>query len=425
MSILENLLADIIIPRFIEVNYKMDSSHIKDVRGSVLYALQRKGTLDAIRPGQSVCIAVGSREIANISTVTRCVCDAVKSVGAHPFIIPAMGSHGGATAEGQREILAGYNITEETMGVPIRASMDTVKIGESVSYIDVRLDCCADGADYIIPIGRIKPHTDFRGKIESGLCKMMVIGMGKQYGAFMCHKLGFKNMAKNLIEFASVVIEKKPNMFSVGIIENAYHQTYKIVAVPANRVITEEPGLLLEAKEKIARLPFDHVDVLLIDQIGKDISGAGMDPNVTGRSPILGVSRPFFQSIAVFDLTDKSHHNFVGLGSADVTTRRVFNKMDFEKTYSNAITSAEPIGVKIPAVMPNDRTAIKFALHMATDADPHAQRVVWIHDTLSLTKFYISEALFAEVNNIPSIIVTDESPSSIEFDEDGNVSGWQ
>ena len=423
MGIFEDLLADIKIPGFVEVHYAMNSSNIGDIRSAVTGALQRKGTLDFVKPGGSVCIAVGSREIANISIITRCICDAVKEAGAYPFIIPAMGSHGGAVAEGQREILAEYGITEEAMGVPVRASMDTVKIGETASGFEVRIDKYANEADFIIPIGRIKPHTDFRGKIESGLCKMIVIGMGKQYGAFICHKLGFKRMADNLIEFADVIISKKPNMFAVGIIENAYHQTYKVVAVPADRVIEEEPPLLLEAKRIIGRIPFKKADVLLVDRIGKDISGSGMDPNVTGRSPIIGISSPFFQSIAVFDITEKSHNNFIGLGIADVSTYRAYKKINFEMTYPNAITSASPDSAKIPVIMPNEKTAIQFALHIATDADTGNKKVIWIQDTLSLNKFYISEALIEEAKGIPAITIMDEHARRIKFDNEGNILG--
>lgn len=421
MEIYESLLNEVKIPEFIEVEQEMNSEYIENIEGSVYDALQRKGTIDTIIPGSSVGIAVGSREISNISTIVRCVCDAVKAVGGRPFIIPAMGSHGGASAEGQQAILAGYNITEDTMGVPICSCMDTVKIGQTENGLDVRLDKYADSADYIIPIGRIKPHTDIVGEVESGICKMMVIGLGKQYGAYICHKSGFKNMAKNLIEFSKIIIEKKPNMFAVGLIENAYHQTYKIVAVPANQILHEEPKLLLEAKRIFGRLPFEKADVLFVDQIGKDISGAGMDPNVTGRNGLNERSRPFFQSIAVLDLTDKSHHNFSGLGLADVSTRRAYNKIDWNQTYPNAITSASCDAVKIPAIMPNDRLAMKFALHMATDAAVNNKKVIWIHDTLHIGRFYISTALLAEAKTIRSIRVLDKQPRKVEFDHNGNV----
>ena len=322
MNIFDQLLADNQIPKFVRVRHEMDRGHIDDIEGAVAQAMQREGTLDRIKPGDSVCITAGSRDVANIARVIRAICDQVKSVGAHPFIIPAMGSHAGAKAEGQRGIIEGYGVTEEAMGAPIRATMDTEVIAHSKSGLEIHLDKYANAADFLIPVGRIKAHTDFRGEVESGICKMLVIGMGKQHGAYQCHKLGFKSMAANVKEFAGAIIEKKPNMFAIGLIENAYHQTCRIEAIPAGRILEEEPPLLDYAKSRMAKIPFDQADILFVDETGKDISGAGMDPNVTGRSPVLGISRPFFQRIAVFDLTDKSHGNFGGACTARSISNR-------------------------------------------------------------------------------------------------------
>ena len=421
MEVFDRLLADNQIPRFVRVHHEMNAQHIEDLRAAVHHALQRKGTLDCIRPGQSVCLTAGSRDVANIAEILRALCDELKAVGAKPFIIPAMGSHAGANAEGQLGILAGYGITEETMDVPIHSSMETEVIGYSKSGLEIHIDKYANAADYIIPVGRIKAHTDFRGPIESGMCKMMVIGMGKQHGAYQCHKLGFKTMAANVMEFADVIRRAKPNLFCVGLIENAYHQTCRIEAVPNDRILEEEPGLLEYAKSRMARIPFEEADILFVDEVGKDISGAGMDPNVTGRSPILGVSKPFFQRIAVFDLTDKSHGNFGGLGSADVTTQRLYRKIDFVQTYPNGITAADPVAVKIPVVMPSDRTAMQFALRTATDCDwEKGPRIVWLKNTLSLSDFYISEALVEAAGKIPNLTIGGE-PFEIVFDEEGGI----
>ena len=250
---------------------------------------------------------------------------------------------------------------------------------------------------------------------------MLVIGMGKQHGAYQCHKLGFKSMAANVKEFAGAIIEKKPNMFAIGLIENAYHQTCRIEAIPAGRILEEEPPLLDYAKSRMAKIPFDQADILFVDETGKDISGAGMDPNVTGRSPVLGISRPFFQRIAVFDLTDKSHGNFGGLGSADVTTQRLYRKIDFEQTYPNGITAAEPLAVRLPVIMPSDRTAMQFALRTATDCDwSKGPRIVWLKNTLSLSEFYISEALIPDAEALDNVTVVSE-PMDVIFDEEGNV----
>ena len=228
-------------------------------------------------------------------------------------------------------------------------------------------------------------------------------------------------MAANVKEFAGAIIEKKPNMFAIGLIENAYHQTCRIEAIPAGRILAEEPPLLEYAKSRMAKVPFDQADILFVDETGKDISGAGMDPNVTGRSPVLGISRPFFQRIAVFDLTDKSHGNFGGLGSADVTTQRLYRKIDFEQTYPNGITAAEPLAVRLPAVMPSDRTAMQFALRTATDCDwEKGPRIVWLKNTLSLSEFYISEALIPDAEALDNVTIVSE-PMEVIFDEEGNV----
>lgn len=420
MNIFDQLLADNQIPKFVKVHHQMDASHVEDIAQGVAEALKRPGTLDRIKPGDSVCITAGSRDVANIDKVIRALCDQLKAVGAKPFIIPAMGSHAGANAEGQRGIIEGYGVTEEAMGVPILASMDTEVIAYSDDGLEIHLDKFANAADFLIPIGRIKAHTDFRGEIESGVCKMIVIGMGKQHGAYQCHKLGFKNMARNVKHFAEKIIEKKPNMFAIGLVENAYHQTCVIEAIPADKIVEEEPALLAYSKERMAKIPFDEADILFVSQTGKDISGAGMDPNVTGRSAVMGSSRPFFQRIAVLDLTDASHGNFGGLGSADVTTMRLYKKIDFVQTYPNGITAAEPIAVKLPAVMPSDRTAMQFALRTATDTNwETGPRIVWLKNTLSLSEFYISEALIEDAKKLSNVEIISE-PMEVIFDEEGN-----
>lgn len=421
MNIFDQLLADNQIPKFVRVRHEMDRGHIDDIEGAVAQAMQREGTLDRIKPGDSVCITAGSRDVANIARVIPRHLRSGQVRRRASVHHPRHGSHAGAKAEGQRGIIEGYGVTEEAMGAPIRATMDTEVIAHSKSGLEIHLDKYANAADFLIPVGRIKAHTDFRGEVESGICKMLVIGMGKQHGAYQCHKLGFKSMAANVKEFAGAIIEKKPNMFAIGLIENAYHQTCRIEAIPAGRILEEEPPLLDYAKSRMAKIPFDQADILFVDETGKDISGAGMDPNVSGRSPVLGISRPFFQRIAVFDLTDKSHGNFGGLGSADVTTQRLYRKIDFEQTYPNGITAAEPLAVRLPVIMPSDRTAMQFALRTATDCDwSKGPRIVWLKNTLSLSEFYISEALIPDAEALDNVTIVSE-PMEVIFDEEGNV----
>ena len=425
MNIFDQLLADNQIPKFVRVRHEMDHSHIDDIEGAVAQAMRREGTLDRIKPGDSVCITAGSRDVANIARIIRAICDQVKSVGAHPFIIPAMGSHAGAKAEGQRGIIEGYGVTEEAMGAPIRASMDTEVIAHSKSGLEIHLDKFANAADFLIPDGRIKAHTDFRGEVESGICKMLVIGMGKQHGAYQCHKLGFKSMAANVKEFAGAIIEKKPNMFAIGLIENAYHQTCRIEAIPAGRILEEEPPLLEYAKSRMAKVPFDQADILFVDETGKDISGAGMDPNVTGRSAQNGISRPFAERIVARDLTDEAHHNATGMGNADVTTRRLFDKIDMEQTYPNSLTSRDINGFRIPIVMENDDLAIRFALHTITGANAASgYRAMWIRDTNHVQTFYVTERLLADTAAMPWLR-TDGVALRPVFGADGYFTGWE
>lgn len=425
MNIFDQLLADNQIPKFVRVRHEMDRGHIDDIEGAVAQAMQREGTLDRIKPGDSVCITAGSRDVANIARVIRAICDQVKSVGAHPFIIPAMGSHAGAKAEGQRGIIEGYGVTEEAMGAPIRATMDTEVIAHAKSGLEIHLDKYANAADFLIPVGRIKAHTDFRGEVESGICKMLVIGMGKQHGAYQCHKLGFKSMAANVKEFAGAIIEKKPNMFAIGLIENAYHQTCRIEAIPAGRILEEEPPLLDYAKSRMAKIPFDQADILFVDETGKDISGAGMDPNVTGRSAQNGISRPFAERIVARDLTDEAHHNATGMGNADVTTRRLFDKIDMEQTYPNSLTSRDINGFRIPIVMENDDLAIRFALHTITGANAESgYRAMWIRDTNHVQTFYVTERLLADTAAMPWLR-TDGVALRPVFGADGYFTGWE
>jgi len=423
MGIFDDLLKDVQLPKFVKVNYNIETTSIEDPEKATRAALLSRGVLDRIKPGDSVCIAAGSREIANLSRIVKVVVDEVKNHGGKPFIIPAMGSHGGATAEGQAEILAGYGITEETMGVPIRSCMKTVEVGKTESGLSVQIDSYANEADCIIPIGRIKAHTDFRGPVESGLMKMIAIGIGKQHGASICHSRGFALMSQNIRDIAKVVIRNKPVAFGVAIIENAFHQTYKIVAIPGELIEEEEPKLLVEAKSLIPKIPFEKADALIVNEIGKNISGTGMDPNVTGRSAVMGRWEPNFDAIAVLDITEQSHNNCNGLGIADVTTERVFDKFSFEMTYPNAITSTEPISVKIPAVMPNDLLAIKFAIRMCYQAPTDGPRIVWIRNTLNMDTFFISESLISAAKDVKGLEVA-SVPMEIPFDEHGNFIGW-
>ena len=424
MQIFEHLLRGVKIPRFAKVEYRLSQTHIDDPAAAVREAIAKRDILQGIKERDSVCIACGSREIANLAAIVRTLVALVKERGGKPFLIPAMGSHGGALAEGQREILLNFDLSEESVGAPIRATMETVHVGESASGLEVRLDKFASEADWIIPVARIKPHTAFHGKIESGIQKMITIGMGKQYGADICHSHGFGEMSKNVQEFAHTVLEKYHNIHALGIIENAYHETHRILAVPHDAIEEEEPGYLDEARALMPKIPFPKVDAILLDELGKNISGTGADPNIIGRSPVMGRWKPFADSIVMLDLTEESHGNVTGIGNADITTMRLFKKFNMEATYPNNITSLVPGAAKMPPVMPNDKLAIQFGMKICFKADPAVGiKVVWLHNTLCMQCYWISEALLPEAQQVENLHVLTE-PREISFDEDGNIANW-
>lgn len=426
MGVFDELLRGEEMPRFYRVINEIPAVTLESVEQAVTDALAARDVLAQIKPGSTVAIACGSREICNLSRIVKTLVDALLAAGAKPFVVPAMGSHGGATAEGQRQILRDYGITEEFLGVPVRSSMETVQLGVTEPHgFPIHLDRNASEADWIIPVGRIKPHTDIRGPIQSGLMKMIVIGLGKQQGAAICHTRGFFEMSANIQEIGKAMLQKAPILFGLGILENAKHQTYKIVAVPAASIPEEEPALLEEAKGLLPQIPFEKLDMLVVDQMGKDISGAGMDPNVTGRSSIHGISRPFIERLVVRSLTEGSHHNASGIGNADVISQRMYDQIDFEQTYPNCITSCDVVGFKLPVIMPNERLAFKTALHTITGANQaEGWRIMWIKDTNHLREFYITERLLGEARKNAQLTV-DETPLTVTYDEAGYFAGFQ
>ncbi|MBR1820530.1 MAG: DUF2088 domain-containing protein [Clostridia bacterium] len=420
-DVFEQLLAGTRLPRFARAAYAIGRAEPMDIPRAMAEALRGRGVLRRVLPGMRVAITAGSREMGDMVPIFQSIVAEVKACGAEPFIVPSMGSHGGATAQGQRAVLEGYGLTEAALGCAIVSSMETVRIGDSASGLPVHIDRNAFEADGIVVVGRVKPHTDFRGRVESGLMKMMAIGLGKQHGANICHSMGFGRMAQNVWEFGSCVLEKANVLFAVSVIEDFYHHTLRLDAVPAERIPQEEPGLLEIARVQLPGLPFDDLDSLIVQEIGKDISGSGMDSNVTGRSPYLPPARPHVKSVAVLDITDKSHGNGTGLGLAEVTTRRAFEKFSFEATYPNAITSRGAEGCRIPVVMPSDRLAFKLAMRLSfSGQDPRAFRAVWIRNTLSLEQFHISEALLEEAVRDPAVTILSD-PEELSFDSKGNL----
>jgi len=413
---------DVPLPRMVPIRQTFVAPREVPVREAVAREMNKPGVGDAIRPGARVAIAVGSRGIAQLQEIVRAVVEEIRRRGGTPFIVPAMGSHGGATAEGQRDVLAGYGITESQVGAPVQASMEVVELGRLPCGTPVYFDRVAYRADAVVIICRVKPHTDFKGPYESGLCKMLTIGLGKHKGATALHAQGFDRFAELIPAAAQVVLERAPIAFGVAVIENAYDDIARLVAVPRDRILDEEPELLREAKALMPKLPVSPIDVLIVDEIGKDISGAGMDPNITGRtgSGLPGFEAPPIQKIVVRDLTPKTKGNACGIGLADVTTLRVLRKIDFGVLYANSITSTVLEPAKIPVVMNNDKEAIVVALKCCNRIDIPRARVVRIKNTLELEKVYVSEACLEDVRQNPAVEVVG-APRPMAFDETGTL----
>lgn len=423
MEVLRQLLTDIPVPQMVRIRQKFDGVRIDRPAETLAELLKTQpDAMEHIKPGQQVAIAVGSRGVANIADFTRVTIDAIKSAGAHPFIVPCMGSHGGATAEGQIEVLNHLGVTEEAMGAPIRSSMEVIKLDELPNGLPVYCDKIASEADAIVVINRVKPHTAFRGDIESGIMKMIAIGLGKQKGAEACHQLGFKYMAENVPKMARIMLEKLPIAFSVALVENAYDETCRIEILPSRDVEEREKQLLVEAKNRLPKILFDQIDVLVIDYIGKNISGDGMDPNVTGRYPTpYAHGGPDVTKMVVLDLTPETKGNANGVGTADFTTQRLVDKTDWPATYANGLTSTVCAPTKQATTLENDLYAIKAAVKTCNILDYTKCKLVRIKDTLHLGEIEISVNLLEEAKNHPDIEILTE-PYDWTFDSEGNLS---
>ena len=424
-GIVSQLLKDVSIPKMFRAEQTFPRPKIarEDIPEVVRKEMSKERVAELIQPGKNIAITAGSRGIANVDVITKAIVDFVKSRGANPFIVPAMGSHGGATAEGQTEILTGYNITEASMGCPVRSCMDAVLLGYSELGKPVYIDRLAYESDGIIVSCRVKPHNAFRGKYESGFCKMMVVGLGKQKGAESVHSDGMGLIAQNLPANAKVILEKAPILMGVGTIENAYDETAKIVAVHADDILDEEPGLLQEAFGNMPKLIVGECDVLVVNEIGKNISGTGVDPNITGT-----FSTPYasggvkVQRTCFLDLTEASHGNALGTGLASAITKRLFDKIDLQKMYPNTITNTVIRSAEIPIIMATDKEAIQFCIRTLNNADKDHARVIRIQNSLHIGKIMLSEAYYQDVlaGKYEGLKALDE-PQFMKFDQEGNL----
>ena len=410
---------DVPFPKMVKVRQHFDRAKLGNIPEAVISGMDMKLPREGLR-GKRIAVTAGSRGIDNLPLITRTVADQLKRRGALPFIVPAMGSHGGATAEGQREVLAGYGITEESMGVPVVSSMEAVRIGETRDGIRVYCDGNAARSDGIVVINRIKPHADFKADYESGLLKMMAIGLGKHTGATILHSHGFESFGDLIPRAARVVIDHAPVLLGLAILENAYDETMKIEVLAPGEMIERERALLREAKKNIATLRLPAIDVLIVEHIGKDISGEGMDPNVTGRpgSGLPGFTAPPIGKIVVLGVTEMSHGNGVGIGMADITTIRCLNRIDFSTVYINAITATILDPAKIPLAMNTDREALVVALKTAAGGNPEGARMVRIRNTREIHEIEISEACLSELAGRKDITVLSD-PQPMKFTDEG------
>ncbi len=423
MGIVSELLKDIEIPEMVSIRQNFDGTHIETEKIPEVIAEQmgQEKITSRFHPGMRVAITAGSRGVANIGLIIRSIADSLKAMGCEPFIVPAMGSHGGATAEGQREVIESYGITEEFTGCRIISSMETVEIGKTETGRPVRIDKNAYEADGIVVCGRVKPHTGFRGPYESGIMKMMAIGLGKQYGAEIIHQDGFHHFREYIPMYGKAIIKYAPVTCALAVLENSYDQTRELVALTPDEIITDEPVLLDRARTYMPRLLFDNCDVLIIDEAGKNISGDGMDPNISGRFPTTCASGGInAQRVAILDMTPESHGNGCGMGLADCICKRFYDKLDLEATYPNAITNTIVGEMKIPMIMKNDKEVIQLCIKSCNEIDKQNPRVIRIKNTLKLENIEISAALLDEAKAHPDIEITGEL-HPMTFNEENNL----
>ncbi len=420
-SMINDLLRDIPIPQVVRVRQKFDSTALENPVATLEEELKKPGALESIRAGQRVAICVGSRGVANIAAFILATVKVIEGCGARPFIVPCMGSHGGATPEGQEEVLAHLGITGQTMGAPIISSLEVTRIGELPNGLPVYVDKNVMNADAVVVINRIKPHTCFRGPVESGLTKMIVIGLGKQRGAESCHQLGFKDMAENIVRMARIILNKVPIIFGIGLVENAYDKTCLIEVLPAETIEKREPELLQIAKSRMPSLLFNQIDVLVVDYIGKNISGDGLDPNITGRQVTpYAYGGPEVTKMVALRLTRESGGNANGVGTVDYTTQCLVDDMDRDITYANGLTSTVCSPTKIATILPNDLYAIRAAVKTCNILHYENCRLVRIKDTLHLGELEISLPMLEEARKKAEIeVLTD--PYALEFDSFGNL----
>jgi hypothetical protein len=406
-----------LLPKLIRVRQAFEQTTLGDAYGAVMHGLRNLGLETTMRPDARIAITAGSRGIQNLVTMTRAAVDAVKALGCRPFIVPAMGSHGGATDEGQKRLLADLGISESAMGCPVISSVAVEEIGRTSSGHPVYFSKDALHADGVIAINRVKLHTIFRGDVESGLCKILAVGLGKHRGAQQIHKIGTQPF---LVEAARVILDRAPILAGVAVLENSLDETMEVHVVPRERFETTDVALLKRCWQVLPRVPFDPLDVLVVDEMGKNVSGTGMDTNIIGIGGRVGgkmtMGTPAISTIVVLGLTPETHGNANGIGLADLTTRRLVDSIDYKSTYTNVLTTRLWSAGRLPVILETDREAVEVAVG---DMSPDDIRFVRIPDTLHLEELDISEALLPEAGKLGLTVVSEAR--SVTFDDTGRI----
>jgi hypothetical protein len=400
-----------------------DGSKLADPVGAVSSELARIGLSDRVKPGMRIGVTAGSRGIANISSMIKRIAEEVKQCGGEPFVLAAMGSHGGGTPEGQQAVLAGYGITEESIGAPIVSSMDVVELGRLQNGLQVYFDRTALESDGIIVVNRVKAHTAFKSDIESGLCKMISVGLGNHEGARLVHSLGVPGLMDYMVQFAALILSRAPIVCGLGILENAYDQTRRIKAGGPDEIMEIDRELLREWKQLMPKLPVSRLDVLFIREIGKNISGTGMDTNVVGG--VKGFkpgeyTPPEIKKIIIEDISAQSKGNALGMGIADLITRKAYDKIDFKVTYTNSVTATFLDRAKLPMVAETDREAFELALNTCWNPPGVLPRVVVLKNTLKLDEMYVSKSIWEEIAYRPEIEAVSDW-EELSFDAEGEL----
>lgn len=421
MSQINEILDNIKLPQIMKVSQTFDNTKLDDVEGDLNQKLIDKNIKDKIKQGMKIAITGGSRGISSYKELMKTIVSFVKKCGATPFIVPSMGSHGGGTSEGQENMLKKLGITKESVGCEIISSMDVVEVGRTSKDLPVYIDKNAANADGIILLNRVKLHTSFRGKYESGLIKTMAIGLAKRKGADMTHFLRYENMAENLVEVGKIALNNLNIICGVASIENGYNEVADLFVLHKDEILQEEPKILEKSKRLMPRIYLDDIDVLIVNEIGKNISGTGVDTNIVGRFHTNAASGgPNTVKLGFLDISEKSGGNGNGMGLADFVSKKFFRKIDFESTYINAITSTEPNSVKLPLVLDNDKYVFQGCVKLCGVKNIQDIKLVIINNTKELDEIYMSKSAFE--NTVDKSKVKKESELfDIPFDDEGNL----